>query len=86
MALNLTKTIATAASAGLMLGALSGCGGAQPDAKSADPSAAAAGAKACCKGKNECAGKGSCKVEGKNECAGKNTCRGKGGCNAHCPK
>ena len=90
MAFNLSKTIAGAASAGLMLGALTGCGGNQPDAKapgaSGDPAAAAAGAKACCKGKNECAGKGGCAVEGKNDCAGKNQCKGQGGCNAHCPK
>ncbi|MBX3130220.1 MAG: hypothetical protein KF718_26115 [Polyangiaceae bacterium] len=85
MALNLSKTIAAAASTGLMLGALSACGGSQtPDA--ADPAGAAAGAKACCKGQNECAQKGGCAVEGKNDCAGKNECKSKGGCNAHCPK
>ncbi len=88
MALNLSKTIATAASTGLMLGALTGCGNA-PDAKApaaGDPAGAAAGAKACCKGMNECAQKGGCKVEGKNDCAGKNECKHQGGCNAHCPK
>lgn len=88
MALNLGKTIATAASAGLMLGALSACGGSTPgaDAPGGDPAGAAAGAKACCKGQNECAQKGGCKVEGSNDCAGKNECKNKGGCNAHCPK
>ena len=82
MAFNLSKTLAGAASAGLMLGALSACAGGAAETK--DP--ATAGDKACCKGKNECAGKGSCAVEGKNACAGKNTCRGQGGCNAHCPQ
>jgi hypothetical protein len=33
-----------------------------------------------CKGMNDCAGKGGCKVEGQNECKGKNPCKGKGGC------
>ena len=94
MAFSISKSFATAASAGLMLGALTACGDkGAPDAKSpaggggnGDPAAAAAGAKACCKGHNECSGKGGCKVEGKNDCAGKNTCKGQGGCNAHCPK
>jgi hypothetical protein len=86
MALNLGKTLATAATAGLMLGATA-CGGNSPDAANpGDPAGAAAGAKACCKGQNECAQKGGCKVEGKNDCAGKNECKNQGGCNAHCPK
>lgn len=89
MAINLSKTIATAASTGLMLGAfaMTACGGGQSPADSAaDPAGAAAGAKDCCKGQNECSGKGGCAVEGKHDCAGKNECSGKGGCNAHCPK
>ena len=56
MAFSITKTIASAASAGLMLGALSACGngGQAPDAKSpagggGDPAAAAAGAAAWAK-------------------------------------
>mgnify|MGYP001167403241 CR=1 FL=1 len=82
--MKLGTAIATAASAGLLLGSIVACGGNAPDAASPDP-AAAAGAKACCKGMNECGGKGSCKTDA-NECAGKNECKGKGGCNAHCPK
>jgi hypothetical protein len=89
MALNLSKMIASAASAGLMLGALSACGGSSPSPESpaaGKPAGETADAKACCKGHNECAGKGNCKVEGKNDCAGKNACKGQGGCNHHCPK
>lgn len=87
MAFNFSKTVVSAASAGLMLGALSACGGSnQPaEAPSAEASAEpAAEAKACCKGHNECKGKGGCKTDA-NECAGKNECKGKGGCNGHCP-
>jgi hypothetical protein len=88
MMINLSKTIASAASAGLMLGALSGCGGSTEPAESpaAGTGEAAAEAKACCKGMNECSGKGACAVEGKNTCAGQNECKGQGGCNGHCPK
>ncbi len=81
--MNLGKALATAASAGLLLSTLQGCGGSAPAAE--DPAGAAAEGKACCKGQNECKGKGGCKTDA-NECAGKNECGGKGGCNAHCPK
>jgi hypothetical protein len=100
MALNLHKTITSAVSAGLMLGAVA-CGGSQAPAESpeampagdesaaapaaeGDPTEAAAEAKACCKGMNECKAKGNCKTDA-NACAGQNECKGKGGCNAHCP-
>jgi len=89
MAFNFSTTIAKAASAGLVLGALTGCGNNKGHAASPaghEPAGAAAGAKACCKGQNACSGKGGCAVEGKHNCAGKNDCSGKGGCNAHCPK
>lgn len=87
MKLDLSKTIAQAASAGLLLGAISACGGSAPAAASptAEPETANAGAKACCKGKNECKAQGSCKTAS-NDCAGQNECKGKGGCNGHCPK
>jgi hypothetical protein len=106
MAFSISKSIMSAASAGLMVGALAACGGstpppeapaadaaaapagdaaAAPAADGAAPAAAAAGAKECCKGKNECKGKGSCKTDA-NACSGKNECKGKGGCNGHCPK
>jgi hypothetical protein len=82
-----SKTLAPAASAGLMLGALSGCGGSQPaESPSGTAAGTAAEGKACCKGLNECAQKGGCAVEGKNVCAGKNACKHQGGCNHHCPK
>ena len=89
--MNFSKAIAQAASAGLMLGAMSaGCGGTNspaeaPTSAMATPDTAAAGAKECCKGKNECKGQGSCKTE-TNACAGMNECKAKGGCNGHCPK
>jgi len=88
MAFNFSKTMMSAASAGLMLGALSACGGNNPPAEgpaAAAPAEPAAEAKACCKGNHECKGKGGCKTDA-NECAGKNECKGKGGCNGHCPK
>jgi hypothetical protein len=97
MPVNFSKMIASAASTGLMLGALAGCddtGRQGKGAKSPSGSRAssggskdgeAAGAKACCKGMNECRGKGGCAGDG-HDCAGKNECKGKGSCNAHCPK
>jgi len=100
MAFNLSKSITSAVSAGLMLGAVA-CGGSQQPADSpeaapagdaatatpseGEPSAAAAEAKACCKGLNECKGKGGCKTDA-NACHAQNECKGKGGCNGHCPK
>lgn len=88
MTFDLSKTIAQAASTGLLLGAISACGGSAPPAASpasAEPETANAGAKACCKGKNECKAQGACKTAS-NDCAGQNECKGKGGCNGHCPK
>lgn len=95
------KSILAAATTGLMLGALSACGGSAPEAESPEASAespmempatteepqaiAVEGGKACCKGLNECKGKGSCKTA-MNECSGRNECKGKGGCSGHCPK
>lgn len=100
MAFNFSKSIASAASAGLMVGALAACGGSTPppevpeaeapaiDAEApadAAPADAAADGKECCKGLNECQGKGGCKTDA-NACGGKNECKGKGGCNGHCPQ
>jgi hypothetical protein len=85
MKLDLSKVI-SAASAGIMLGALGGCAGSQPAAENPASAGEAAEAKSCCRGLNECAGKGGCAVDGKNACAGKNECKHKGGCNHHCPK
>jgi hypothetical protein len=89
MAFKFSKTFASAASAGLMLGALTACSSGTPSAGSpaaGKPAGQPAEAKACCKGMHECAGKGGCAVDGKNDCAGKNECKGQGGCNHHCPK
>ncbi|HEX3773517.1 MAG TPA: hypothetical protein VHV51_03580 [Polyangiaceae bacterium] len=90
MALNFSKSIAQAASAGIMLGAItSACGGSSTppaaSANTADPATEQASAKECCKAKNDCKGKGGCKTD-TNACAGQNDCKGKGGCNGHCPK
>jgi len=93
MTFSFSKSIAQATSAGLMVGALTAaCGGTTPPAESPgaspatpEPEAAAAGAKECCKGKNECKAQGGCKTA-TNACAGQNECKLKGGCNGHCPK
>jgi hypothetical protein len=89
--MELAKTIALSAAGGLVVG-LVGCGGGakaadQPSGEStaapadtAMPEAGDSGAKNCCKGQNECAKKGNCKVEGTNECKGQNECKNKGGC------
>jgi len=90
--MELAKTIALSAAGGMVFG-LVGCGGsAAPaaDQPTADTTAAAdtavaageAATKACCKGQNECAKKGNCKVDGVNECKGQNECAKKGGCHA----
>lgn len=84
MKISLGKSMAAVASAGLLLGTLTGCEKEGPGAES--PAEAAAEGKECCKGMNECKGKGGCGVEGAHDCAGKNECKGQGGCNAHCPK
>jgi membrane protease subunit (stomatin/prohibitin family) len=102
MAFILSKSIMSAASTGLMLGALSACGGSAPpaetpEAPSADPAGAAdaAGADAAAAdaagAKACCKGMNECGGKGgcktdANACAGKNECKGKGGCNGHCPK
>jgi hypothetical protein len=91
MASSISRSIAQAAAAGIMLGAVSsGCAGRNARSAAApsygpDPAAAKAGAKECCKGKNECKGKGDCKTAA-NACAGQNECKGKGGCHGHCPE
>jgi hypothetical protein len=91
MASSISRSIAQAASAGIMLGAVtSACSGSHARSAAApsygpDPAAATAGAKECCKGKNECKGKGDCKTAS-NACAGQNECKGKGGCHGHCPE
>ena len=90
MGFNFSKAVAAAASAGLMVGTLAGCEhnkrGAHSPSGHSNAESSSAGAKDCCRGKNECKGKGGCAVEGKHACAGANECKGKGGCNGHCPK
>jgi hypothetical protein len=83
MAIQMGKAIAFTAVGGMVAG-LVGCGGAPEAPKMEDAAKAgaeAAGAKACCKGKNECKAKGNCKTD-KNDCKGKNECKAKGGCKA----
>src|SRR5690606_28462306 len=64
MSFHLAKTIASAASAGLVAGALAACSSSQSKGahgpSAAGQSTAGAEAKNCCKGKNECKGKGQC--------------------------
>ena len=83
MAINMSKAIAFTAVGGMVAGTLVACGGGEGAAKTAadGEKMATAGAKDCCKGKNECKGKGNCKTD-KNDCKGKNECKGKGGCKA----
>jgi hypothetical protein len=81
-----SKAVFAAAGAGLLLGALAGCGGSgQPADSPAEAAGQAAEGKSCCKGKNECKGKGGCRG-GQHSCSGQNECKGQGGCNSHCPK
>lgn len=102
MAINFAKIISSAASTGLVLGALAGCSGSQgsgaaaprrggsPSAEEpADDAEATAGDAA--EDKACCKGMNACKGKGGcatngHDCAGKNECAGKGGCNGHCPK
>lgn len=87
MSSTLSKKVAAAASAGLVLGAV-GCGNQKPAQSpnaGSQPAAAVAEAKACCKGKNDCRGLGGCATDN-HACAGQNDCKGQGGCNHHCPK
>ena len=86
MAIQMSKALAFTAIGGLVAG-LAACGGGEQKpadsaagATSADPNAAPAAAKECCKGKNTCKGKGGCHVDGAQDCKGKNDCKGKGGC------
>ena len=85
MAIQMGKVLAFTAVSGMVAG-LAACGsgnaaGGEPAKDPAAAGTATAGAKDCCKGKNECKGKGNCKTDA-NACAGKNECKGKGGCKA----
>jgi hypothetical protein len=84
MGIDLQKSLALTAVAGLVAGLTTAC---SKSPEAADPSDAApaphgdAADKACCAGKNPCAGKGGCKTA-TNDCTAKNQCEGKGGCSA----
>ena len=80
--MNIGKALAVSAVSGILVGVLSGCGGATPPAATPETSAAPA-AKDCCKGKNECKGKSGCKAGANATCAGQNSCKGQG---TSCPK
>ena len=82
--MNFARSMAAAASAGLILGTLTACGGSGAPAADASDAPGAEG-QACCRGLHDCKGKGGCAVEGKWGCAGQNECKGQGGCNHHCP-
>ncbi len=88
MAFKFSKSILAAASAGLVAGALAGCGGSTPppetprrgsepmaDAPAPDAAAAAGDAAAP-------AGDAAAAAEGKACCKGMNECKAKGGCKA----
>jgi hypothetical protein len=88
MAFKISKSILTAASTGIMMGALAGCGGSTPppetpegaalpaeEPAAADPAAPAADGAAA-------ADEAAPAAEGKACCKGMNECKGKGGCRA----
>ena len=80
-----TKSLLAAATAGLMAGALSACGGTTPEAESptASPSESEPSKGAT---HDHSASPAESAAEGKSCCKGLNECKGKGGCNAHCPQ
>ena len=83
MTFSFSKTLAAAAATGLLAVA---CGGATPEAQSADD--VAAGEKEGCKGggmdKEKCKAEESC--EAKAECKAEESCKAKDGCEGHSPE
>jgi hypothetical protein len=86
MAFNFSKKLSAAAATGLMLGAISACGGSAQPAEiptepppAAEPAPAATDAPAA---DAPAADGHAAAAEGKACCAGKNECKGKGGCKA----
>jgi hypothetical protein len=78
IAKNVTKTLATAALGGMLVGSVGFVsGGCAKDQGS--QSSGVAGDKHACKGQNACKGQGGCKSE-KSACKGQNACKGQGGC------
>ena len=93
--MNVSQSLLAAAFGGMVLGAVTACGGGSkgaPDpamqnsqAAPSGPSAPSAmpmeamGDKHGCGGHNECKGQGGCKTD-KHACKGQNACKGQGGC------
>jgi hypothetical protein len=75
----LSKTLATAALGGMLVGSAGFVAGCQDKAgaKAATP----AGVQHACKGQNACKGQGGCQTAG-HACKGQNACKGQGGCKA----
>ena len=78
IAKTVTKTLATAALGGMLVGTVGfvagGC--AKTEAGSTAP---VAGEKHACKGQNSCKGTSSCKTD-QHACKGQNSCKGTSGC------
>lgn len=78
------KILAASAVSGMLVGVMTGCGGADAaPAKAPSADTAAPAAKDCCKGKNTCKGTSGCKAGDNASCAGQNACKGHG---TSCPK
>ncbi len=80
MAFSLSKSIASAASAGLMVGALAACGGSTPPAEAPAAEAPAAEAPAVDAHAHDHAAPEGDAAGAKECCKGMNECKGKGAC------
>ncbi len=80
---NISKTLATAAMGGMLLGSATLMTGCKHDDKDNDnagmSTGSSVGAQHACKGQNACKGQGSCKTT-EHACKGQNACKGQGGC------
>ena len=87
MAFKISKSILTAASAGIMMGALAGCGGSTPPPETPEgtdlpPAADSAAEPAADASAPAADASAPAAAEGKACCKGMNECKGKGGCRA----
>jgi hypothetical protein len=80
MAFNLSKTLARAAATGLVLGAMTACGGSAPAAEAPTAEAPATPTEAAAAPAAEAPAEAAAAPEAKACCKGKNECKGKGGC------
>jgi hypothetical protein len=79
---NISKTLATAAMGGMLLGSaalMTGCHNDKDKDNAGMSTESTTGAQHACKGQNACKGQGSCKTS-EHACKGQNACKGQGGC------